>query len=539
MQKPKPSHVYLLIAAVIFGVLGIAGFSAAMGGHTAVERRPDLIVIDIPPVEDRDKMAAVTFLHGPHAEAVEGDCSVCHMTTADQPVFKFKRLAVVDEKKLMDLYHDECTACHAERKQKHLKTGPAAGQCRACHDSRPMVEPGQRAVKFNRSLHFRHERSAEIRPAAADDAVNCGACHHQYNPKTLEIYYEKGREGACVYCHNPEPDDGIRSIRKAGHDSCVACHRSLQKKDIAAGPVTCSACHAVGAFENIESLKEVPRLKRNQPDALFISGWGGMYLTAPEAEGLEKQFMKAVPFDHRSHEGTVDSCRTCHHESLDKCSKCHTSEGSDKGGYIRLDQAMHEQNSDRSCQGCHDRQKTERSNCAGCHFLMPEKPFADHACVKCHAFDIPAATLIVMETSEQGQMVRSTLNGLIDMFRPVADEKIPETVTIDAMTETYEPCRFPHRKIVKSIMERIGDSDMARIFHGDGVTICRGCHHNSPPSVEPPSCASCHGKPEFARDGRPGLKGAYHGQCITCHQKMNIEAVAANDCTKCHQEKSP
>ena len=539
MQKPKPFHGYLLIAVILFMSLGIVGFSGAMGRRSAVEQRPDLIVIDIPAVEGRDKMAAVTFLHGPHAEAVKGDCSVCHMTGADRPVFKFKRLAEADETNRMDLYHDECTACHKERKEKHLATGPDAGQCRACHHTRPKAEAGQQPVKFDRSLHFRHERSDEIKPSAAGEAVNCGACHHQYNPKTFEIYYEKGREGACVYCHKTPPAERIRSARQAAHDSCVACHRALRKKDIAAGPVTCAACHALGAFKDIEPLTDVPRVNRDQPDALFISGWGGMHLTAAEAAGLEKRFMKPVPFDHRAHEGGVASCKICHHESLDKCGKCHTPEGTEKGGYIRLDQTMHEKNSDHSCLGCHGRRKTERPECAGCHFPMAEKAFADQSCGKCHVSDIPAAALVALEASEQRGMVHSALDGLIDRFRPVADEKIPETVTIDAIAETYEPSRFPHRKIVKSIMEKIEDSDMARVFHGDGLTICRGCHHNSPASLAPPACASCHGQPAFARDGRPGLKGAYHGQCITCHQKMNIEAVAATDCTKCHQEKSP
>lgn len=540
MQKPKPFHVMFLTAViVVFLLLSISGLTVAMSGRPGVEQRPDLLVIDIPAVEGQDKMAGVSFLHGPHSEAVTDDCSVCHMTDGSRTIFKFKRLSDPTGEALMNLFHEACTACHVERKQNGLKTGPEAGECRVCHNTRPIWTPGQQKVRFDRSLHYRHEKTTGIESVPGQGKDKCGACHHQYNPKTLDIYYEKGREGACTYCHKQVEIDKIRSIRRASHDSCVTCHSRLRKKDVAAGPITCAACHAGNAFSDIEPLTDVPRLERNQPDVLFISGWGAMNLTPAELENREKQYMKVVPFDHRSHEKAVVSCKTCHHESLDKCGRCHTPEGSENGGYIRLDQAMHDQKSGHSCRGCHGRQNTTRQECAGCHFPMAEKIFSDQACAKCHTTAVPAVKLANMDTADQQKMARLVLDGLSVMLNPVPDEKIPDKVTIDVIAKEYEPSQFPHRKIVKSIMERIEDSEMARIFHGDGRVICSGCHHNSPLSDEPPRCASCHGRSTFTRDGRPGLKGAYHGQCITCHQKMNIKAVAATDCTKCHQEKSP
>ncbi|MCP4020221.1 MAG: cytochrome c3 family protein, partial [Desulfobacteraceae bacterium] len=65
-----------------------------------------------------------------------------------------------------------------------------------------------------------------------------------------------------------------------------------------------------------------------------------------------------------------------------------------------------------------------------------------------------------------------------------------------------------------------------------------GCHHNSPASLTPPKCSSCHGKSSDLKADKPGLKGAYHGQCITCHQKMEVKTVLPTDCTKCHEKKS-
>jgi len=35
-----------------------------------------------------------------------------------------------------------------------------------------------------------------------------------------------------------------------------------------------------------------------------------------------------------------------------------------------------------------------------------------------------------------------------------------------------------------------------------------------------------------------GLKGAYHGQCMTCHQRMGIEKPLSTDCTACHPKKT-
>ena len=126
------------------------------------------------------------------------------------------------------------------------------------------------------------------------------------------------------------------------------------------------------------------------------------------------------------------------------------------------------------------------------------------------------------------------------MYTPVKVDKIPETVVIDALSKDYKASSFPHRKVVQAIFQRVEKSDMARAFHTDQAGLCVGCHHNSPKTLEPPKCASCHSKNGPNVDGgsdRPGLKGAYHGQCITCHQKMEVQVVLATDCVKCHEEK--
>ena len=111
-------------------------------------------------------------------------------------------------------------------------------------------------------------------------------------------------------------------------------------------------------------------------------------------------------------------------------------------------------------------------------------------------------------------------------------------ITIDSMIDEYEAVSFPHRRIIHKLVELIKGNKIAETFHGEKSTLCMGCHHNSPASMEPPKCASCHGEPfKSSEDGRPGLKGAFHVQCITCHQKMDIKEPAATECLKCHKKR--
>ncbi|NNL76461.1 MAG: cytochrome c3 family protein, partial [Desulfobacterales bacterium] len=164
--------------------------------------------------------------------------------------------------------------------------------------------------------------------------------------------------------------------------------------------------------------------------------------------------------------------------------------------------------------------------------------FRETACDKCHSVDLTGEKVfpIVKETKEI--LARQELIATQVALPPVPDKLIPQEVTIDVIKDKYEGAKFPHRMILRKLEDRIKDSRMAGFFHGDNLTLCAGCHHNSPASTQPPKCASCHGKTiKAANDGRPGLMGAYHVQCITCHQKMNIEKPAATDCTSCHKKR--
>src|SRR3989339_139749 len=520
MSKVKSFQLILFAMIVLSVLFPLLGQSSTKNSE---EKRPDQVIIQLGAELSKNEMPVVGFLHDLHTKAVDGKCVSCHVEKDNAFVFKFKRTG---ETPSMEFYHDNCLACHSEKKAAGEAAGPDAADCRSCHSGEKPETSSWNKIDFNRSLHYTHESSEQIKGSTPEEKDNCSRCHHQYNEKTKEIFYTKGEEESCVYCHKEIRQNDIRPIREASHDACVKCHQTMKGKNIAAGPVTCEGCHDIEKQQKIKKIAEVPRLKRNQPDETVITGWK---TDSPNT----KNFMKAVPFNHKSHEKTAETCKSCHHETLKKCRDCHSIEGGEaKGGSVNLEQAMHKKDSDRSCIGCHSK-AAESMDCAGCHFHQSKTGKENQeSCKTCHSLSPEQ-----LQASDPVQLAKKTLSDLTSNYAKVQTDKIPEIVTIDVLANEYKPSAFPHRKVVQAIFERVEKSGMAKVFHQDQAGLCMGCHHNSPKSLEPPKCASCHSKNGPDQDGRPGVKGAYHGQCITCHQKMKVEAVAATDCVKCHEKK--
>ena len=125
-----------------------------------------------------------------------------------------------------------------------------------------------------------------------------------------------------------------------------------------------------------------------------------------------------------------------------------------------------------------------------------------------------------------------------ESFKRISKDKIPEKITIGHLSNEYKPSEFPHARIIESLKKGIQKNSMAMWSHGDDKTLCMGCHHNSPANEKVQACNSCHGSKQNSDNFKPGLKAAYHGQCITCHEKMNMNKIAATDCNKCHTKKN-
>ncbi|HCY87168.1 MAG TPA: cytochrome C [Desulfobacteraceae bacterium] len=534
MLKQRSLGLLLGTTAFLFLFPFIVAASVSMN-EAPTDLRPDILVIDIPSSPDHKDMPKVMFKHDLHTEAVEGQCIKCHDKKDDRFVFKFKRTEDTAENDFMDLYHENCVACHSEMKGKADATGPMEAECRVCHNANPKTGSSWTAINFDRSLHFTHEKAKTIRSGIKNEETNCNACHHSANMKAKTTFYEKGKESACVYCHKETAVDGIRSGRNAAHDSCVACHTTMAENNKDAGPVDCAGCHSLEKQKVIKANTDIPRLDRNQPDQALLTGWETLGQNDEENSKLIAQHMNAVPFDHKAHETANQSCKVCHHETLNKCVSCHTVKGEEKGGYVKLTDAMHKGSASQSCIGCHNEKKAAKE-CAGCHAQMPQKPTRDQDCASCHAVDVKSESAAVLNDDQAaGTLAKAAMDSRSYTKVNLAD--IPETVVINTIEAEYKPSELPHRKIVEAIFKKVENNTMATAFHKNDLTMCMGCHHNSPATMTPPKCASCHAKLPDTATGKPGLKGAYHGQCITCHQRMEVTSVLPTDCTKCHEKK--
>jgi hypothetical protein len=99
-------------------------------------------------------------------------------------------------------------------------------------------------------------------------------------------------------------------------------------------------------------------------------------------------------------------------------------------------------------------------------------------------------------------------------------QKGPDIVVLDELQDAYLPVPFDHK----------GHADMAEMTRG-----CVTCHHYTPEGQQHPACKACH---EAGIKGtgirKPGLKGAYHRQCLNCHKDW----TDPSDCAICHRRRT-
>jgi hypothetical protein len=516
----RRAGISLTVAALLLGgaLIGVQGSTPAT--DEAGKPRADIIRIDglkqFGPLE----RPAVTYLHEKHTQALakkNKDCAACHLQDQKYMSTKYMRLKDASKQAVMDVYHANCTACHRQTASAGEKSGPVV--CTGCHADKPIAS-SWREIGMDKSLHYRHVKAQEKK---------CEVCHHEFDPTTKKLFYAKGKEGTCRYCHLEKTVENVSSMRLASHTQCIDCHRKRLAKNQDAGPAFCSGCHDAGLQKKIAVVKDIPRLERGQPDAVLVKE------ITREGKTLDPLTRpNVVPFNHKGHEGYSPNCRVCHHASMDACGKCHTLEGSKEGKFVNLQTAMHRESAQASCMGCHAAYRTD-TRCAGCHASIPAKDPQNLAgCVSCHV--TPPAD-VAPQTDPKAVAAE-----LLEARRPVAgtypDADIPEVVEIKTLSKQYEPVKLPHRKIVRTLVDHIKDSKMAAYFHREPGTVCQGCHHHSPAAKKPPACASCHGKSFEERNlFKPGLQAAYHLQCMECHKEMKLEKPVSTHCTGCHKEK--
>ncbi len=531
----------------VAGILGILFLVLTLGigaqeirkklGHRG-EQRSDLIIMGTKP--------EVVFLHDLHTDALEKldkDCATCHLPEkpdSDRLSPEFKQLKDIKDastQEVEDICRIECIGCHKEITAAEQKAGPV--NWKHCYKEKVGAVSSIQPMGYDKSLHFRHTK-ATTAPCqkyqwGKDEETkkgDCGACHHEYDEKAKKIFYAKGKEGSCRYCHMKETEENRISMRIASHFACIECHQKTLSENKKAGPYRCSGCHDLKEQQRIKKLEVVPRIERKQPDIVLVK------TNEQETDkGVLVARMRPVPFNHKAHEKNNDSCIVCHHASLDSCSKkCHTPAGSKEGKYITLERAMHQKGYEDSCLGCHEINQSE-PKCAACHAFIEKGRKQESYCLTCHMEPLQKSIEIGAPSDEViAELLIKSRKTITSTYK---DEDIPEKVIIKGLEDQYEPVELPLRKIVKTLLNNINDNKLASSFHLERGTICQGCHHNSPPSKKPPSCGSCHSKQPFEVKNmiRPGLNGAYHQKCIGCHKKLDLEKPKTAGCTDCHKEK--
>ena len=120
-------------------------------------------------------------------------------------------------------------------------------------------------------------------------------------------------------------------------------------------------------------------------------------------------------------------------------------------------------------------------------------------------------------------------------------DEAPEVVTIGYLQELYEEVEFDHQ----AHMDMYDCSACHHHTLGTGTENenCKKCHSNSA-GAEDVSCSDCHqhqiGPILSVKEATPGsnayhidtptLKGAFHLQCLGCHQTES----GPSDCQDCH-----
>ena len=557
----EKGRVLLLSAGTVFvlAVVSILSLEAQGVGEAQANAavRADVVKIDAMKELGALELPPVTFLHDKHTEAVikaGKDCKSCHLEKDGKLVVKYMREKDTSVSEVKAIYHTNCIGCHTDMAGKGQKTGPLDGSCRSCHDAKSKIISAKQPAGFDNALHFRHTETKEIPSALKGESgetakENCDRCHHDYNKETKKTFYAKGKEDSCRSCHAEKATKESRSMAQASHDSCVNCHLSLAKAGKKeTGPVDCAGCHgkeaqAKIAAKNKEAVAKAPEgarlINRKQPDLTLMS------INKPAA-GQKPLAMSPAVFNHKAHEKNVDTCRSCHHKGIQACNTCHTLEGKKEGGFVQLEQAMHRATAKQSCVGCHNTKKAD-PKCAGCHDQMKARktPPAE-SCKKCHIggkLSVPAEPGSMpaywnMKPEEKAAAAQTLLSGRAEKADIYSIDDIPEKVIINSMVNEFEASEMPHRKIVLKMAENMKNSKMSGVFHSDPGTLCQACHHNSPASKKPPKCVNCHGKPfDEKSPSRPGLKAAYHGQCMGCHTSMALKKPLNTDCAGCHKER--
>ena len=130
-------------------------------------------------------------------------------------------------------------------------------------------------------------------------------------------------------------------------------------------------------------------------------------------------------------------------------------------------------------------------------------------CGRCHYCRQPTSlNRCLLQVCTRGQFSHNGIGADAD--------RGPDVVCLDYLEGDYLPVPFDHQ----------GHANMAEMGGG-----CGTCHHHTTEGQQHPPCRACHDVFAAGTDiYKPGLKGAFHQQCVNCHR----EWVDETDCGICH-----
>ncbi len=130
-------------------------------------------------------------------------------------------------------------------------------------------------------------------------------------------------------------------------------------------------------------------------------------------------------------------------------------------------------------------------------------------CAICHTCEFPTKQELCLN---KGFCVRSEMTA--------GSEGMPDhgLMVLDELEKVYNAVLFDHGK----------HAQMSEMSDG-----CESCHHFVPPSTGHPACQECHAPEGLHSKIQPGLKAAYHRQCLDCHNEWDTET----HCELCHTKK--
>ncbi len=137
----------------------------------------------------------------------------------------------------------------------------------------------------------------------------------------------------------------------------------------------------------------------------------------------------------------------------------------------------------------------------------PMREMSKLDCKTCHSCDNPTAANKCLKTCPSISLAHGADTHSL--------REAPDSMLLDDIADLYQAVHFNHKR--HAGMSQMGGN-------------CSTCHHYSPTDKIQP-CKACHGGETNPADLRqPGLKGAYHRQCLACHREWSHDTK----CILCH-----